>query len=293
MTVELKKFKTIEEQINLLKSRGLIIDDEEQAYNTLEKINYYRFTGYLHTYKKDDTNNYLEGITFTQISRIYDFDVKLTRLLLYVLEDIEETFKTRLAYSLSSAYPEDPLIYLDKDIYKKIDKFEKFIKLFNDSKKKNSELPFIKHHNNKYDGQLPIWVAVEIMTMGNIHALYSNLLNPYEKDIAKKYNTGLVQLENWLENLTYTRNHLAHFMRIYRYSFGRIPKSCVNHKIDTKFNGRIFDQICIMSFMYSKPEDWNKYVIKEMQELINDYSDVVKLSDIGFPNNWKEVLLVK
>ena len=47
--------------------------------------------------------------------------------------------------------------------------------MFDKSKKDNSHLLFVKHHIDNYNGDLPVWVAVEIMTMGNMHKLYNNL----------------------------------------------------------------------------------------------------------------------
>ena len=292
MPSPLKLHKSIPDQIALLESRGLIINDKKYAASFLERVNYYRFTGYLHDYRKSNSDDYISGIKFSDVARMYEFDMKFTRLLMYVLEDIEETLKTRFSYSLSSAYPLNPLIYLDDSIYKYKPALTKFKYLFTATKSNNMDLPFIKHHYNVYGGDLPIWVAVEIMTMGNLHALYGNLITPLQKDIAKKYNTGATQLNNWIENLTYTRNHLAHYMRIYNYNFGRIPKSCKNHPINAVYRGRIFDQIAVMSFMYSKPDDWNNYVIPEMDALITEYSDVIKLSGLGLPNNWKQVLKI-
>ena len=32
----------------------------------------------------------------------------------------------------------------------------------------NKNLPLVKHHLETYGGHFPIWVAVEIMTFGNI-----------------------------------------------------------------------------------------------------------------------------
>ena len=46
--------KTFEEQYNLLKKRGLIIDDKNKCIKKLSELNYYRFTGYLLPYKKSD-----------------------------------------------------------------------------------------------------------------------------------------------------------------------------------------------------------------------------------------------
>ena len=128
------------------------------------------------------------------------------------------------------------------------------------------------------------------MTMGNILKLYNNLKTKYQKAIAKKYNTGPVQLLSWIENLTYTRNHLAHYMRIYNYNFGRIPASCSNHIAVTQ-SGRIFDQILAIGFMFSNKEEWRKYVVPEISKLITEYRADIELNDIGFPSNWESILL--
>ena len=49
-----KEFKTIDEQLNILKSRGLTIDDEEKASVFLLHNNYYRVSGYSLTLRNHD-----------------------------------------------------------------------------------------------------------------------------------------------------------------------------------------------------------------------------------------------
>ena len=281
--------KDIDNQVSILKSHGLIVKNELFAKDILSTINYYRLSGYLFQFRKTD-GQYIEGLTFERILNLYTFDSKLTRILMYALENVEESLKTRFSYELSSCFPNDPLIYLGKAIFKDATEHKKFVDIFNKAKKDNSALPFIKHHDSKYNGNLPIWVAVEIMTMGNLFKLYSNLKTEYQKRIAKKYNTGPVQLLSWIENLTYTRNHLAHYMRIYNYNFGRIPASCSNHIAVTQ-SGKIFDQILAIGFMFSNSSEWKSYVVPEIAKLIADYKPDIELQDIGFPVNWEEILI--
>ena len=290
---ELKKHLSLAEQVTLLESRGLIVADKAEAERLLYHVNYYRLSGYLHGFKQEDGVHYLPGTTLAQIKALYDFDRKLTRILMFALEDIEETLKTRLSYSLTSAFPENPLIYLDGSIYRNQSDFLRFSSLFYHEFKNNRNLPFIKHHIKEYDGNLPMWVAVEILTMGNISAIYKNLKGSYQKVLARSYHTGPVQLENWIENLTFTRNHLAHYMRIYDFSFGRTPTQCKYHHQYKKTSWRIFDQIYIMSFLYSTPTEWNDYVLPEIEALLEEYSEYVKLPALGFPENWREILTIK
>ena len=98
MGKKLKRHLPIDGQIAKLASRGLIIEDEDYARNVLDRISYYRLTGYLHDFRKPGSDSYVEGLSFNTIVSIYEFDTRLNRLLMFALEDIEEAFKTRFAY---------------------------------------------------------------------------------------------------------------------------------------------------------------------------------------------------
>lgn len=287
---ELKKHASLDEQVDKLIERGLLITDRQQAKEILFRINYYRLTGYLYSFKQSAGDQYCQGISLEQIKRIYDFDRKFTRILMYALEDIEETLKTRLSYTITSCYPDDPLIYKKLDIYRSEEPYNQFMKRFGQAVKDNKGLPFIKHHFEEYGGELPMWVAVEIMTMGNLRAIYDNLQGNLQKKIAQTYGTGPVQLSNWIRNLNYTRNHLAHYMRVWNFNFGRTPIKCKNHDRGTTPTNMIFDQICVMANLYSDVEEWQNYILPEIRSLLEEYWDVITLKSIGFPENWEEML---
>ena len=288
----LKRHKSIDEQIDKLIEHGLIIKDKEKVAVWLSNINYYRFSGYLFGFKNRNKDGYEPDTTIEHIKEIYDFDRKFTRILMYALEDVELSLKTKLSYTLTKDNPDNPLIYLEPKIYNNENDFDKFKDKFNKAVKNNRSLPFVKHHIVNYDGKLPMWVAVELFTMGNIHAIYDNLVAKYRKNLAKQYNTGPNQLSSWIENLTYTRNHLAHYMRIYDFNFGRSPASCKKHYIPLEKTNKIFEQLCVISFMYSDKNEWNNYVLTEIEKLLNDYNGTVKLDKLGFPNNWHELLTI-
>lgn len=50
-----KEFKTIDEQLEILRSRGLSITDDEKAKEFLLHNNYYRISGYSLTLRRNDT----------------------------------------------------------------------------------------------------------------------------------------------------------------------------------------------------------------------------------------------
>lgn len=290
---ELKKHASLSEQADLLASRGLIIDDRNAVEMALRNINYYRLSGYLHNFKQPDSDHYIEALSWNRLKQIYDFDRKLTRILMYALEDIEETLKTRLSYAVTSQNPDDPAIYLKPSIYRNYAPYLRFLSHFYSAKENNQNLPFVAHHNKEYGGFLPMWVAVELLTMGNLHALYDNLNAKYQKELAKVYGTGPRQLASWLENLTYTRNHLAHYMRVYNFNFGRTPAACSKHPRTFPCSNMIFDQIHVISCMYSEKSEWNNYIIPEIKALVDEYSDDIELSGLGFPQDWDTILFLK
>lgn len=288
---DLKKHLQVSDQLDLLISRGVLVNDRTLAERWLSNANYYRISGYLYRYRTH-SGSYQPGTSLEQIHALYDFDRKLTRILMFALEDIEETLKTRISYTLTSAFPSEPLIYLQPSVYRDPNEFLKFQSRFLKAVNDNKNLPFVSHHIQEYNGQLPMWVAVEIMTMGNLHAIYRNLKAPYQKALARVYGTGPTQLLSWIQNLTYTRNHLAHYMRVYDFNFGRTPAQCTRHHIYKVTTNRIFDQIYLMSFMYSDPEEWNSYVLPELKKLLAAYAASIDLAAIGFPQNWEDILTI-
>lgn len=287
---DLKKRTSRAEQIALLKKRGMIIDDAAVVNATLTNVSYYRLSGYLHNFKQKDTDEYICGLSWERVKSIYDFDRKLTRILMFALEDIEETFKTRLSYVITEKFPNDPIIYLKPNIYRNYDQYIRFLSNFYLLKERNQKLPFVKHHDLNYYGFLPMWVAVELLTMGNLWAIYDNLQPKYQKEIARLYNTGPLQLSSWLRNLTYTRNHLAHYMRLYNFNFGRTPMKCKKHSRYSATSNMIFDQLYVIGCMYSDRNEWNCYVVPELEKIILEYQEHISLECIGFPSGWRSYL---
>ena len=74
-----------------LKSRGLVISDEDKAVRYLESIGYYRLSAYMYPFLKvpKEIHQYKDGTTFQQVLNLYRFDKKLRMLLLNEIEKVE------------------------------------------------------------------------------------------------------------------------------------------------------------------------------------------------------------
>ena len=91
-----KDFKTIDEQIEILRSRGLTIEDEAEAKDFLLRNNYYRVSGYSLTLRKNDV--FAKSATFQNIEDIYNFDHEFRHIILHHIETIEVQIKSIYAY---------------------------------------------------------------------------------------------------------------------------------------------------------------------------------------------------
>src|SRR5690554_657902 len=113
MNTENKQWKSFEEQLQLLKSRGLLVDDEQAALDYLERIGYYRLSGYWYSfrqlilstteagkveyYRKDE---FAEHSHFEDAVKLYVFDKKLRLLAMDALERIELAVRVDIAHLL-------------------------------------------------------------------------------------------------------------------------------------------------------------------------------------------------
>lgn len=82
-------------------------------------------------------------------------------------------------------------------------------------KSRKGEL-FVEHHFQKYDGEFPIWAAIEVTSFGFLSKFYRNLSEDLKRHIAKNYyNVTYLYMESWLQTLSNVRNVCAHYGRLY------------------------------------------------------------------------------
>lgn len=281
----LKKPTTYEIQLNILKSRNIIIEDEDFCLRTLSNLNYYRLTAYMLPYKL--SGELYEHVTFEKIYHTYEFDRKLRSLLLTVLEEIELSLRTKLAYFHAHKYGE--IGYLTEGNYNNKHKHSNFLTEFNKIIEKNKDNPFVLHHLVKYSGNFPIWVAVELFPLGMLSRFYADMTTADRRAISKNdYGIGYKQLESWLVCLTTLRNRCAHYMRLYFYRFNKWPSE--PHKVKIPLSNTIFDYIYIMKYTYLDDNKWQNSFLADLGGLIEQYQEHIELGHIGFHKNWRALL---
>ncbi len=208
---------TLDEQIALLRSRGMIISDEEKAKEVLFDVGYYRLGFYWfpfeETYpnKNNRTHKFNSGADFDDAVNLYYFDFKLRNILLKYLSRIEINFKTCLTYIVSNAYPKSPTWFVDPSVVnkKQISTFDE--KVYTTKFKQTGVIAY--HHkthiNDKY---APAWKTLEFMTFGSAISLYCALNDDTLKEkVSKHYNINKIAVfENYIKLILDIRNTCAH-----------------------------------------------------------------------------------
>lgn len=103
-----KPSKTYAEQVEILRSRGMIIDDVLKAELALRHLNYYRLCGYWLPFETENNASSLHifknGTRFEDVLAVYTFDRKLRLLLMDAVERIEISVRAQWAYSVAQKY---------------------------------------------------------------------------------------------------------------------------------------------------------------------------------------------
>jgi abortive infection bacteriophage resistance protein len=154
-------------QVELLKSRGLIVNDTTKAIKILSAVNYYRLSAYSLGLRKDDI--FFEGTTFEQIYQLYEFDTKLRHVLVSAIEIIEIKFRTKIAYYLAMEH--DPMSYLDTSLFKDKIRHETFVAEFEREKERQKGTAFVKHYIDLYNGEMPMVISLSWGTRGTVLAV--------------------------------------------------------------------------------------------------------------------------
>lgn len=162
----------------------------------------------------------------------------------------------------------------------------------------------IKHHLEYYSGNIPIWVLIEHLTLGDIATFVTYLDRSVRKKWIRSFmhNTKDTWIIEWIKVIQFLRNTGAHCSRFYgrRFNYNPtfhaddiklLPSAYEVDEID-KLIHTLFGGLSIMKRFYLKLPDyekkhWNTFLDK-LEKRINEFS--ADIYCIGFPENWKECL---
>ena len=219
MTPYTKDSKTTTELVQLLKHRGLDIQNDSRAERYIENIGYYRLSAYMFPFLTEPktAHIYKSGTTFDNVLRLYRFDKKLRMSIFNEIEKIEVAFRATLV-SIVTDKAADPFWMTNPSFVN-----AGTLALIQREYKHSTE-DFIKHFKANYSNPFPpAWILAEILPFGTITWIYRNLPGSYKKTIARKFSLHAPVLESWLNVVTLTRNSCCHHARVWNKVNSIIP----------------------------------------------------------------------
>ena len=241
----MKDYRTFNQQLGILRKRGLIVPKDGSPKRFLEQENYYNvINGYKDLFlQKDSFGNllipeqYLPNAHFDELKALFLFDRELRIVFLKYILIFENSFKTVLSHEFSKKYPK-PNSYLEIQNYvddnpkKVLQQISILTKTIHDKVDKNGA---VKHYIEEY-GSVPLWVLVNYLTIGNLSHLYNILIDQDKNTIAKYYSDKYKKqykiksplrfssedLVSALKIINLVRNKCAHDERLYSSDFGNV-----------------------------------------------------------------------
>lgn len=289
----MKEYKSNEELIEYLSSKGVLVTNKKDALEKIEKYTYYSI---VNTYKnvfKNENGDYLDNVSFNDIYALFEFDKNLKNIILKYCLEIETVIKSIMANQISRIYGiQNYLNISNLDISINDNIKENLLKKINNEIEKDYNVhTAVTHYINKY-GFVPPFVLVKILTFGVASSYYGLLKQSDRQAIAKYFKISDKLLKQILKNLTTIRNITAHSDRLYNYtskfylSFKLIDENYI--KSDNITN--LYMVVRCMEKLLTKEqyEDLYNSICKEVVKLGKKLKsiEVCKITKImGFPMN--------
>lgn len=217
---------TLAEQINILKQRGLIFEDEEQAIAVLNHISYFRLASYWRVMEENSRiHRFRNGSRFSSVLTLYNFDSELRSLVFNALQHIEIASRTKINQHFAMTY--GSFWFMDSSLAANEYRYNKNLESLRTELSRCRD-EFILEHFRKYDSPEfpPSWKTLEVASFGTLSKLYNNM-NDFNlmKRVARDFDMPQHEyLRSWLESLTIVRNYCAHHARLWNAHFAVRPK---------------------------------------------------------------------
>lgn len=303
-----KIFRTLDEQVDIFKRRGLVVEDEERARQVLFRENYFFISGYRHLFTESGKKDvFIEGTTFEELYATFVFDRRIRNTFFKNILIVENNIKSIMSYQLSKKYGYKEKDYLDaknfsqdgmqsRQVHDVLSKVRRQIRI------NGSKHTATYHYINNY-GFIPLWILVKVLSFGIMSEFFDILKYEDKEEIAKPYNLDIETMRIYLALLSNFRNVCAHEDILYDHRVQRSIPDCVYHKelnID-KFEDEyvygkndLYSLVIILKRMLSKPEFLEMIEeIKGEVEILDSKVDTVPLekilNKIGFPSNWYDI----
>jgi abortive infection bacteriophage resistance protein len=284
---------SIQEQIAIMRNRGLIVADENYAKQYLECIGYFRLAGYALpfqlNYNADGAHVFLPNTRFEDVVDLYVFDRKLRLLVIDALERIEVAVRATVSQLMGERIGAH--WYLDRAPFFPAFDYDDFLDrlkkdIGHDHSRKAVRQIFIQHYYDNYtDPALPpSWMVFEVLSLGTVSKIFKNLTREHQKPIAKKYELDVSIFGSWLHALSYLRNLAAHHQRLWNRRYTIRPAIARKVANDLSQQDRFYAQAVMIQVLLKKISPGTVWGAR-LLDLFNEYPSI-EIKRMGYPENW-------
>lgn len=286
-----KPYSSPEQIVQILKSRGMLINDEHRVENYLMNIGYHRLSAYIYPFYKSPKSELVlkEGTTFEQVLTLYRFDKKLRILLFNEIEKIEVAIRSVLA-NIGCQELNDRYWITKPEYFANADKFNLTLAII-EKELASSKEDYIESFRQSFiEDYPPAWMITEVLSFGNLNYIYSNIANnKLMKRIADYFGLKPQVFTSWLTVLANLRNMCCHHARVWNRDFmlnPAEPRKTSNAWIDTTHidKKRIFYRLCIIRYFLASVSPNNNFNEK-ITTLLSEYPSI-DIMAMGFDYNW-------
>lgn len=224
------QFLDLDNQLDLLESRGVKIFDRKRHLAKLEHISYYRIKEFAEPYSFFQGDEKRYDVSFDAIIRRYYQDKNLRINLLHAIEKIEVSLKRNVSYILGQKCGAFGYLDFSNWANREKGKFELEKKQFyfkRDLLKllEKSSLNDLRNRKNfNSDGFPSIWLATEILMFGNLNSLVELMSKSDKNKLSTCYQCTREELLSWIKLLNFVRNVCAHNSNIIDIKLKTKPK---------------------------------------------------------------------
>lgn len=286
-----KLYSSPRELVRLLKSRNLVITDEEKAVHYLSHIGYYRLSAYMYPLLSVPKEQHLfkQGSTFSKIMMLYRFDKKLRLLLFNEIEKIEIAVRCAIV-DYGTEMIGDPFWMTDAGNFSNSQKFNRSLQLIGDELSHTKE-DFIHHFKEAYSNPYPpAWMLTEILPFGVVTNIYSNIKDKkIKKRIAQFFGLQVAPFESWLTIIGVTRNSCCHHARIWNRTFSiratmpiKMSRPWISLPTDPL---KVYFDMCIIKYFLDIISP-NNDMLAKLRNLFCKFPEI-DLAALGCPVGWE------
>ena len=298
-----KIFKTLDEQIDILRNKGLVVSDEAKTREILLRENYFFISGYRHLFT-EEKDKFLSGTTFEELYATFLFDRAIRNTFFKNILVVENNIKSITSYQLSRKYGFKEKDYLNpenfsqdglqsRQVYDVLNKVKRQIRV--NGRKHTATFHYIEHY-----GYIPFWILVKVLSFGIMAEFFDILKYEDQEDISNFYKINPEVLGIYLSLLSNFRNVCAHEDILYDHRTQRVIPDSKYHEllyigwVDNGYKygkNDLFSLVIMMKVLLSKDDfedmiDEIKREVNRLDKIVNVVPLDTILNRIGFPSNW-------